>query len=76
VLPWWAAIPAALAAYIVIESAFRRHLSQLTLRLVVALAFIAIILLAINFAAQVILLGLVGLAAFLLIDNLREVLGR
>jgi len=76
VLPWWAAIPAALVGYIVIESAFRRHLSQLTLRFVVLLAFIAFILLAVNFAAQVILLGIVGLALFLLVDNLREVLGR
>jgi hypothetical protein len=75
-LPWWAAIPAALAGYVVIESAFRRHLSQLVLRVVVVLALIAIILLAVNFAAQVILAGIVGLAVFLLIDNLREVLGR
>ena len=44
-VPWWAAFVLALASYLVIESAFRRHLSQLLLRIVVILALIAFALL-------------------------------
>ncbi len=76
IVPWWTAILAALGGYIVIESAFRRHLTQLTLRVVLILALIAIALIVWNYIAQVILLGMLGLAIFVLIDNLREVLGR
>ncbi|HEY7023942.1 MAG TPA: hypothetical protein VH371_03145 [Candidatus Limnocylindrales bacterium] len=76
VLPWWAAIPVALAGYLLIESAFRRRLTQLTLRLVLILAFIAVALLVINYSAEIVIVGIVGLAVFLLVDNLREVLGR
>jgi hypothetical protein len=60
----------------VIESAFRRHLSQLLLRIVVILAFVAFALLVANYMTQIVLIGIVGLAVFLLVDNLREVLGR
>src|SRR3954453_15169364 len=76
ILPWWAAIPVALAGYLVIESAFRRRLTQLTLRIVLILAVISIALLVWNFRPEIVLLGIVGLAVFLLVDNLREVLGR
>jgi hypothetical protein len=75
-VPWWAAIVLALASYLVIESAFRRHLSQLLLRIVVILAFVAFALLVANYMTQIVLIGIVGLAVFLLVDNLREVLGR
>jgi hypothetical protein len=75
-VPWWAAIVLALASYLVIESAFRRHLSQLLLRIVVILAFVAFVLLVANYMTQIVLIGIVGLAVFLLVDNLREVLGR
>ena len=76
VLPWWAAIPAARAGYLFIESAFRRRLTQLTLRIVLILAVIAIALLVINYRVEIIVSGIVALAVFLLIDNLREVFGR
>jgi hypothetical protein len=76
ILPWWASIVAALAGYLLIESAFRRQLTTLTLRIVVILAFIAATLLVINFNAEIIVAAIVGLALFLLVDNVREVLGR
>ena len=76
ILPWWAAIAAALAGYLLVESAFRRRLTQLTLRIVLILAVISIALLVVNFRAEIGLLAIVGLAGFLLIDNLREVLRR
>src|SRR3954452_886153 len=75
-LPWWAAIAAALGGYLLIESAFRRRLTQLTLRIVLILAVISIALLVVNFRAEIGLLAIVALAGFLLIDNLREVLRR
>src|SRR4051794_10220861 len=75
-LPWWAAIAAALGGYLLIESAFRRRLTQLTLRIVLILAVVSIALLVVNFRAEIGLLAIVALAGFLLVDNLREVLGR
>jgi hypothetical protein len=51
-------------------------LSQLLLRIVVILAFVAFALLVANYMTQIVLIGIVGLAVFLLVDNLREVLGR
>ena len=69
-VPWWAAFVLALASYLVIESAFRRHLSQLLLRIVVILAFVAFALLVANYMTQIVLIGIVGLAVFLLVDNL------
>ena len=75
-LPWWAAILVALGGYLLLESAFRRRLTQLTLRIVLILAVITIVLLVWNFRAEIGLLAILGLAIFLLVDNLREVLGR
>jgi len=75
-LPWWAAIVAAVAGYLLIESAFRRRLTQLTLRIVLILAFVAVALLVINYRVEIVIAGIVGLAVFLLVDNLREVMGR
>jgi hypothetical protein len=75
-LPWWSAIVVALAGYLFFESAFRQRLTLLTLRIVLVLAFIAVALLVIHYAAEIVIVAIVGLAAFLLVDNLREVLGR
>jgi hypothetical protein len=76
VLPWWAAIVAALGGYLLIESAFRRRLTQLTLRIVLILAVISIALLVLAYLPELVITAIVGLALFLLVDNLREVLGR
>ena len=76
ILPWWSAIVVALAGYLVIESAFRRRLTQLVLRIVLVLAVVAIALLVIAYLPEVVISAIVGLALFLLVDNLREVFGR
>ncbi|HYI21907.1 MAG TPA: hypothetical protein VEX62_04640, partial [Candidatus Limnocylindrales bacterium] len=75
-LPWWGALLIALAGYLVLESAFRRHLTQLTLRIVVGLALITIALTAWNWRMELAVAAVVGLAVFILVENVREVLGR
>jgi hypothetical protein len=76
VVPWWAAPIVALAGYVVIESAFRRRLTQLVLRLVVALALVTLAVLAWTFWWQLVLVGILALAVFVLTENARELLGR
>ena len=74
--PWWGALLVALAGYLFIESALRQRLTQLMLRVVLVLAFISVVLLVWNYHTEVVVLAVVGLALFLLIDNVREVIGR
>ena len=75
-LPWWGALVIALAGYLVIESAIRRRLTVVSNRLVLLLAGITILLVAWHWRTEVVIAGVVGLAVFLLVDNVREVLGR
>jgi len=75
-VPWWGALLIALAGYIFIESAMRRHLTLLSNRLVLILAFITLVLVAWHWRTELVVAGVVGLAIFLLVDNVREVLGR
>mgnify|MGYP003347895193 CR=1 FL=1 len=53
--PWWVALLAGVSGYVVIESAFRRRLTQLTLVLTLVLAGIAAILLLWQFRVEAIL---------------------
>ena len=63
------------AAYTFIEAAFQRRLTILLLRLTLLLATIAAIVLAVTYATQVLVVALVGLAAIILVDNVRELRG-
>lgn len=76
VFPWWVALVVGVGGYLVLESAFRRRLTQLTLALTLALAGIAALLLLWEFRVQAILLGLLALAAVILSENVRELLRR
>jgi hypothetical protein len=72
-LPWFGAIALGLAGYVVLESAFRRRLTQLILAITVLLAILGAIVLAWEFRVQVVVAAIVGLAFLILTDNLREV---
>jgi len=76
VFPWWVALLVGVGGYVILESAFRRRLTQLTLALTLALAGIAALLLLWEFRVQAILLGLLALAAVILSENVRELLRR
>ena len=60
-------------AYLAIESFARRGVEVLLLRLVVILALIAGAVLVYTYLREVVLVGLAGLGAFIVVDNLREV---
>ena len=59
--------------YLLIESAFRRRLTQLLLRLTLVLAIISIVILTWTFAFQIVIGAIVALAIVVLADNLREI---
>ncbi len=72
-LPWWAAILLGLGGYVVLESSFRRRLTQLILAVTVVLAIVGAIVIAWEFRLEAVLAALVGLAFLIFSDNLREV---
>jgi hypothetical protein len=76
VVPWWAALIIGVGGYTVIESAFRRRLTQLTLAVTVSLGVVAALVIAWEFKVQAILAALLGLALLILTDNVRELLRR
>ncbi len=63
------------AAYAFVEAAFRRRLTILLLRVTLLLAAIAAVVLAVAYATEVLVVALVGLAAIILVDNVRELRG-
>jgi hypothetical protein len=63
------------AAYAFVEAAFRRRLTLLLLRLTLLLATIGGIVLAVSYASELLVVALVGLAAVILVDNVRELRG-
>ena len=63
------------AAYAFVEAAFRRRLTTLLLRVTLLLAAIAAVVLAVAYATEVLVVALVGLAAIILVDNVRELRG-
>jgi hypothetical protein len=65
-----------LIGYILIESALRRRLTRLLLRSVLILAVVGALILVVDFALELVLLAVVGLALVVVLDNVREVSGR
>ena len=62
-------------AYALVEAAFQRRLTILLLRVTLLLAVIGAIVLAVTYASEVVVVALVGLAAIILVDNVRELRG-
>jgi hypothetical protein len=75
-VPWGGALLVGLVGYILIESALRRRLTRLLLRSVLILAIVGALILAVDFALELVLLAIVGLALVVVLDNVREVAGR
>ncbi len=76
ILSVWVAILVVIAAYAFVEAAFQRRLTTLLLRLTLLLAVIGAIVLAVTYAVQALVVVLIGLAAIILLDNVRELRGR
>ena len=75
IVPWWAALAIAFAGYVVLEAAFRRRLTLLTLRVELTLAIIGAIVLVWEFKFAIIMAAVALLALVILSDNLRELRG-
>ncbi|MGZ3632135.1 MAG: hypothetical protein ACXWQ6_06785 [Candidatus Limnocylindrales bacterium] len=71
-LPWWAAFALGLGGYVLLEASFRRQLTSLLLRVTLLLAIVGAIVLLYEYAGLVVVAGIVGLAALILADNVRE----
>ena len=74
--PWWAAFAIAIVGYALLEATFRRRLTNVLLAATVLLAVLAVIILAIRFASELVIFGVILLAVIVLIDNMRELRGR
>jgi hypothetical protein len=72
ILPAVVAVPVLLGGYLAVEAFFDRSVSVLLLRIAMALAVIAAIILAVTFIRELVLLGLLGLGLLLIADNLGE----
>jgi hypothetical protein len=75
-VPWGAALLIAVVGYIVIESALRRRLTLLLLRIVLILAILSAFILVIDFSLELVLVAVAALALVVVYDNVREVSGR
>jgi hypothetical protein len=58
-----------------LEAIFRREAKELVRRVVVILSLIATLVLVVEFALPLLVLGIVGLGVFIIVDNLRELVG-
>ena len=76
ILSVWGAILVVIAAYAFVEAAFQRRLTTLLLRLTLILAVIGAIVLGVTYAVEALVVLLIGLAAIILLDNVRELRGR
>jgi hypothetical protein len=76
ILSVWVAILVVIAAYAFVEAAFQRRLTTLLLRLTLILAVTGAIVLGVTYAVQALVVLLIGLAAIILLDNVRELRGR
>jgi hypothetical protein len=72
VVPWWAALALVIGGYVLVEAVFRRRLTDLLLRVTVALAIVGAIILAVAFAQELVIAAIIGIAILTLIENLRE----
>jgi hypothetical protein len=70
---WLIGLALGLIGYVLIESAFRRRLVDLMLRVTLVLALVTIVLLAMQFAPLLVVLAIVGFALVIFADNVREV---
>jgi hypothetical protein len=75
-VPWWGALIVGVVGYILIESALRRRLTLLLLRLVLVLAVLGAVILVFDFRLEIVLAAVAGLAILVVADNVREVSGR
>ena len=73
ILPPGVAVLAMFGSYLAIEAFFKRDVRILFLRLSLVVAFITVVILAVTFLREVLLLGLLGLGVLLIVDNLGEV---
>ena len=73
ILPPFAAVVVLLALYLAIESFFSRRVQGLVLRISVALAIVAALILAYEFLREIVLIGLLALGLLLILDNLGEI---
>ena len=71
-VPLWAALAIALAGYTVLEAAFRRRLTLLTLRVELALAMVGAAILIWEGLFLIIVAAVAGLALVVVLDNVRE----
>ena len=70
--PWWAALGLALVGYAVLEAAFRRRLTLLTLRVELVLAMISAAILVWEGLFLIVIAAVAGLALVVVLDNVRE----
>ena len=70
--PWWLALGLALAGYAVLEAAFRRRLTLLTLRVELVLAMICAVILVWEGLFLIVIAAVAGLALVVVLDNVRE----
>ena len=70
--PWWVALGLALAGYTVLEAAFRRRLTLLTLRVELVLAMISAAILVWEGLFIIVVAAVAGLALVVVLDNVRE----
>lgn len=68
----WGAAALAVAVYVVLESSFRRRLLRLLLWATLALALVAAGILVWEFALELLIVAVVGIAMLTIVDNLRE----
>jgi hypothetical protein len=76
IVEWWAALLMGLAGYLLIESAFRRRLTQLTLSITIVLAAMCAVLLVFQFRLELVMAAFVAFAIVILSDNVREIIRR
>ena len=75
-MPTMTAFAIAIVGYALLEATFRRRLTNVLLAATVLLAVLAVIILAIRFASELVIFGVILLAVIVLIDNMRELRGR
>jgi hypothetical protein len=71
-VPWWAALLIAFAGYLLLEAAFRRRLTLLTLRVELTLAIIGAAVLVWEGMFVIVIAAVAALALVILLDNVRE----
>jgi hypothetical protein len=73
---WFGALLIGIGGYILIESALRRRLTTVLLRIVVVLAVISAVILVFEFRLEVVMAAVAALALIVVAENVREFSGR